>query len=508
MRKLIRRFADRLRDEEDGFSLPFIATVLVLLLGISAFAIDLGWLYLNGSRLQRAADSSALAGVVFLPADVANVTNKAVDGANANGYQIGSVNGTNVGPGPDELEWSQLADNKLQVTLRANVPTFFLKVMGFDNFDISRTATAQYVKPVPLGAPANCIGIGGSVSSSGLPGSASTAYSNCNNYTQNFWSAINGRRTAIEHGDPYGPTCGWNCGGSNPNHDQYYYFAVDVPAGQNWVDVFVYDGGFYDRSNFGQTGDEDDLTNTNNGGTNMNFRLFEPDSTPLIPEDNNSSVSCSMGTNNLTINSESSSSTYRNRWARICRINNVTEGIYVLRVSNGGNNIGGSNSYSLLANSDNFDASDPVRVYSINEMSIFTNDSDGNATVYLAEVDPVHAGKTLELEFFDPGETAGNGTMTVIAPPGVSGISCSWTATDNVGNNNPTSGSGCSINTSSGGDSRFNGEWITMHISIPSNYTCSADCFWKMNLNLLTAHDRTTWQAKVIGNPVALVPNP
>jgi hypothetical protein len=29
-----------------------------------------------------------------------------------------------------------------------------------------------------------------------------------------------------------------------------------------------------------------------------------------------------------------------------------------------------------------------------------------------------------------------------------------------------------------------------------------------MNLDLNVAHDRTTWEARVIGNPVALVPNP
>jgi hypothetical protein len=132
----------------------------------------------------------------------------------------------------------------------------------------------------------------------------------------------------------------------------------------------------------------------------------------------------------------------------------------------------------------------------------------GSAIVYIAEVSPIHANKTLELTFFDPGETSGTGNMTVIPPPGVSGVTCSWTATNAVSPNNPTNGSGCTIQTSSGGDSRFNGEWITMEIQIPADYTCSSDCFWKMNLALQTAHDRTTWEAKVIGNPVALVPNP
>jgi Putative Flp pilus-assembly TadE/G-like len=511
MRMKLKLLVERFHKEDGGFSLPFIASMLVLLLGMSAFAIDLGWFYLNGSRLQRAADSSALAGVVFLPADVPNVTAKAVDGANANGYDIGTVNGTPIpGGGPDDMAWAALAENKLSITLTSTINTFFLKALGFDQFTMSRTATAQYVKPVPMGAPANCIGIGDGVDSGGLLSSASEEFAHCNGFTQNFWSAINGRRTAKEHGDPYGPTCNYECsGGSNPDHDQYYYFAIDVPAGQSWVDVYLYDAGFYDRSSFAETGDEDDLGNSSSGGTNMNYTLYRPDVTPLIPEDNTSTVSCSSGTNSLTINSESSSSTYRNEWARMCRITGVVEGIYVLRVSNGGSSIGGNNSYAILASSSNFSTADPVRVYSINEMSIFTNDDDGNATVYIAEVDPIHANKTLELKFFDPGETSGDGEMTIVPPPGVTGYSCSWTATNVYsGPLGSLSGNTCSIDSANSSNSLYNGEWITMQIQIPPTYTCTTDCFWKMNLDLEAAHDRTTWEARVIGNPVALVPNP
>jgi hypothetical protein len=506
---LLEKTMKRFRDEDGGFTLAFVASTLVLLLAISAFAIDLGWFFLNGARLQRAADSSALAGVVFLPWDVTNVVNKAVDGADANGWDVGTVNGTPLaGGGPDDLEWQQLADNKLEVTLTATINTFFLKVLGFDSFTMSRTATAQYVKPVPLGAPANCIGIGGSVTSSGLPASASAAYSECNNYTQNFWSAINGRETDKYNGDPYAVNCGYNCIGGNPDYDPYYYFAVDVPAGATWVDVFLYDGGFYERSNLNdETGDSSNIVNTASGGTNMTFDLYKPDISPLVPEDNANHVNCSLGANSLSISSGSNPYTYKNKWARMCRITNVTEGIYVLRVGNGGNSIGGTNQYSLLVNSDNIGTEVP-RVYSLNEMSIFTNDGGtGNAIVYIAEVSPIHANKTLELTFFDPGETAGTGNMTVLPPPGVSGVNCTWTATNDVSPYNPTSGTGCSIPTSSYGDSKYNGEWITMEIGIPADYTCSSDCFWRMNLALQTAHDRTTWEARVIGNPVALVPN-
>lgn len=511
----------RIKNEDGGFSLPFIASMMILLLGLSAFAIDLGWIYLNGGRLQRGADSAALAGVVYLPHDIPRVQSQAVSGADANGWSVGTVvpdggASQNVGPGTDTLAWNQLADNKLQVELTSTVETFFLKVLGFDQLTIQRKSTAQFIKPVPLGSPANCIGIGEGVTNTGLDGHAYmgfAAFDLCNSYVQNFWSAINGRRTALEHGDPYGPTCGYECdntNGNSANHDPYYYFAIDVPAGAgNWIDVYLYDAAFYHRNNFGETGDSQ-LPASASGGTKMQFTVFQPDSSPQIPENNLTAVSgCSDNIN-------SAESGYRNQWVKLCRINNPTEGIYILRVANefgsSGNNIGGTNSYALLADSASFSTSAVTRIYSLNEMGIFTNDDDGNATVYIAEVDPVHANKILELKFFDPGETDGDGEMSVVPPPGVTGHSCTWTATndyaDPTGLVGSTSGTSCSIETSDDGDSMYNGEWVTMQIQIPANYTCSSDCFWKMNLDLVASHDRTTWEARVIGNPVALVPNP
>jgi Putative Flp pilus-assembly TadE/G-like len=497
-------------DPEGGIALPFVAMILVLLLGISAFAIDLGWLYLNSARLQRGADSASLAGVVYLPSDTGGAATQATNGANANGWAIGKVNGVSNGTGkPDSLDWAALEDNKLEVTLFTTVPTFFLKILGFDHFDISRTATAEYVKPVPLGSPANCFGIGdpSQVGTAGLVGGtgASAALTTCKSFTQNFWGAINGRRTAKEHGDPYGVDCltasSSGCSGTNTDFRPQYYYGIDVPAGKSFVDIYIYDLGFYDRDSFAETGDEENLTNSNTGGTNTTFTIYNPDDSPNVPTNNTVVASCSAGSNPTTVNSGASSGTYKNAWARICRLSNPVPGIYIMKIANGGN-IGGNNSYAVLANSS--PAAPFTRVYAINDMSIFTNSASGTATIYLAEVQPIHAGKILELKFFDPGEGAGNATMTVNPPPGTTGgVSCVWTAT------NGASGSSCTINTTVGGVAQFNGEWITMQIDIPNaaNYTCTTDCYWKVTAVLNTSHDRTTWTAKVIGNPVRLVPN-
>ena len=232
----------------------------------------------------------------------------------------------------------------------------------------------------------------------------------------------------------------------------------------------------------------------------MIFTLKRPDNTPHDPTDN--PVHCT-----LTINAEASSSTYKNMWARVCaQIANPAQGMWVLQVQTSGN-IGGTSHYSILTNTNGISASSNPRVYGINDMGIFTNEASGNATVWLAEILPVHAGKKLVLQFFDPGESAPPATMTVKTPSGATASNCAWTS------DNGSSGTSCAITTASGSTSLFNGRWITLTINIPSNYTCTASangnsgCYWKMNLDLQTSHDRTTWTARVIGNPVRLVPN-
>ena len=142
---------------ERGATLIWVASMMIVLLGMASFAVDLGWAYLNQTRLQRAADAAALAGVVHLPAFVANATADAQAAAGANGFPIG---------GNTTMTVTQLADNKLEVTLTTVVPTFFLRVLGMDSFTLVRKSTAEYVKPVPLGSDSNVFGNGNDPTSS------------------------------------------------------------------------------------------------------------------------------------------------------------------------------------------------------------------------------------------------------------------------------------------------------------------------------------------------------
>ncbi len=499
--------ASRGEEDDKGAALPFVAAILLLLLGISAFAVDLGWMYLNGARLQRAADSSALAGVVYLPGDITNVVAKAVDGASANGWDIGTVNGSAIaGGGPDDLEWQQLADNKLEVTLSTTIPTFFLKVIGFDEFDITRVATAEYIKPVPMGSPSSCFGVG-SFAAASLPSNLS----HCSAYTMNFWAAINGPNTAKEHGDPFAVACitanSSGCTGG-ANTDDYrpsgYYYGLEVPKNETSMTVRIFDAAFYDRATFQtETGDGDGLAGSANGGTTTQYFLYAPDATPQNPQDNSTLV-CSSPAYGPEYQASNSGLTTKNQWRNLCTVNNPTEGIYVLNVRSTGSN-GGNNSYSIgVASSPS--SAPHVRVYAINDMSIFTNATSGTAVVYLAEVAPAHAGKILQLSFYDPGENSSNAWVEVKMPNGTT-PTCSWVSRNDAGAQTGSGSGSCRIQSTTSGTANFNAQWLTATIDIPDNYTCSSDCFWKMHLDMNNSQDRTTWAARVIGNPVRLVPN-
>lgn len=496
---------------DDGVALPFVAIMLALLLGVSAFAVDLGWLYLNGSRLQRAADSAALAGVVYLPANQAGAQEFAVNGATANGWNIGTVNGDPIGGGgPDTLNWRQIGDNRMEVTLRASVRTFFLPVLGFDSFDLTRTATAEYSKPIPIGSPYPCFG-----NAPGVPECPES----------NFWAAIQMPYTAKEHGDPFQALCitanaanpPGNCvGGQNPQYRPGgYYYAIEVADNANSLTVNVYDATFMRRSDPpGQnsctpwppveTGDCDVLGNTNrittgSGFQNTNFQLYAPDDTPLDPTDNDPISGCLLtaGRNDPF---------YLNAWRPVCTIPSPEPGIYVLRVWTDSNS-GGSNQYSLRALTPGADQQ--VRVYGINDVSIFTNQSGTLMNMYLAEVEELHAGKTLELNLYDVGEDQGEAWMTFQMPGGVV-PTCTWVATNEAGSQTASGSGSCSIQTSAASGplrNRFNGEWLRIQMEIPGNYTCGSDCWWRVEIENNTPHDRTTWAARVIGNPVQLVPN-
>ena len=95
----------RLRSEDDGAVYVLMVLAIFILFAMAAFAVDVGWIFLNKSRAQRAADSAALAGVTALPAEPTIAIARAHEFAAVNGYDDTDPN-TVVTPTPT-------ADNEL-----------------------------------------------------------------------------------------------------------------------------------------------------------------------------------------------------------------------------------------------------------------------------------------------------------------------------------------------------------------------------------------------------------
>ena len=497
---MMRKFRE-LRTEDGGIALVWLATTVVLLLGTAGFAVDLGWLYLNASRAQRTVDSAALAGVVHLPGFPNKADLDARDAARANQYDVCDPSFTGCA---DILVSTPLSDNELEVELSTTVDSFFMAVLGFDSFDITRKATAEYVKPVPLGSPNRCFG-------------QDPTGTRCASSINDFWAAVSAPYTRKSDGDPYSTNCltpnnpPSSCSSGNIDYARAgayggYYYAVEVGSGVSDLTVSIYDAAWDERNNYPNV-ETADARYSPGGGSNpgltTSFQLHDIDSTPSDPTDNPVIAGCSF--DNLPPDKFPSSSWYKNTWRDMCTISgSITPGTYVLHVWTSGNG-SGTNQYSIAATVGT--GPDP-RVYGINDMSIFSNNLTSASQLYLVEIDPIHAGSKLELMFFDAGDASGYSEMRVKDPFG-NIPDCDWQSFTHDQSSVTGSGTGpCEwVTTLSSGTRIYDNEWIVAYIDIPATYTCNgSDCFWYMELDLSQPNERTTWRARIIGNPVKLVP--
>jgi hypothetical protein len=146
-------------------------------------------------------------------------------------------------------------------------------------------------------------------------------------------------------------------------------------------------------------------------------------------------------------------------------------------------------------------------------MAMYNNLNGGTSLFYLAQVDAVHAGKTVEIRLFDPGDVGGDAFLR-IKRPGAAGYfdaTFSYTADNGRSGTNVTS-----IQTAVAGANQFNNSWITITIPLPSTYGQGADTllppgeaqrgWWKVQYNIsASGNDTTTWEVSIRGNPVHLV---
>ncbi len=371
-----------------------------------------------------------------------------------------------------------------------------------------------------------------------------------------FWGTLNTQGAENVNGDAYQANYDTRTGGVAPNcssvtvdnracydPSNYYNYAIEMPAGTTGGSVYVYDPGFCDVNPRRGTGDRwfggDAPVSTFYTLYNTQGTLSEigDDGPPIAQSDSqfrnmdadDSTMSGSGGADEcqyLANDTYGDGRDYHSRWYLLA--SGLTGGangtIYRLHTTSTdpaspasqlGTN--GANSFAIYASA----SGGTPKVYGIGAMQAFTPLSSTGSTVqsefYLAQIEAVHAGKTVEIHLWDPGDTSPlNAQLQILVPnaAGWSPTSFTYTGTEGTTNNgaancNGTSGSGTAVTTNVGSTvGTFNGCWLVIQAVIPANYTAPQDGWWKIRY-LMTGNgasdDVTTWTVNIIGNPVHLI---
>lgn len=557
------RLADRcaLRDES-GFVLIFISVMLVTLLALAGFAIDFWHWNHEGSRLQKAADAAALGGSVFMPENPGAI-------AFTTAQHISSVNGFT--DGEDDVVVTTepgVRPNQLRVTITKTVPNYFGVLVGSSTTKIVKHAVGEYERSVNMGSPINQFG--NDPESGAAHGSPRFP---------DFWANVFGPRSQKAKGDAFlADVCSGstdNCSGSNADYDELgYFYGIEVKEGAlGPLQVDVFDPAFvHVHDNCGNTNNlagaaalppnfnpafpvanpseryaiapdspycTGDMyysgSGENNGPPWTTYTLRAPDDTPADPTNN--PIVCALdfpGFNaNLVPALQATTPQagapglfveYFRQWYRICTVSAPQTGTYFLEIQTATKANGaaapkgsGANRFSIRAGLNGNFANPNLRVFGEARIGIYANAPAANTTFYLARVLPGAKGRNLVISFFDTGDAAAAGTISVLPPPdsnvGTSFSGCTFTPPPGTSTGPPwgtftSTQSGCRIaNVSS---SSYNGQWVQFKVPIPDDYDCAVDdpngCWSRINFAFPSnVQDTTTWSARIEGDPVRLV---
>jgi hypothetical protein len=550
---LPQQFSVRGELKQTGQIIVIFALMLTVFIGLVGIAIDTTYAWRESLRVQRAADAASLAGVVYMPgcfdsgSGTSCATNNATDTATAEAAQNGfpaasSTITSSKGATPRELD----------VTITTQVPTFFSRIFGITSWTVSRSSKAIYVTPVPMGSPLAYYGVyqlcDAQTATPKCVAQASPSSPAVS--SQGFFGAIEGEGSNTSTGDAFAPY--WN---GNPTvNDQYnqYGYEYDIVA-QSSGTVYLYDPIFCATStkqdNSGHAGTGDHWLGTPTPASTY-FIMYDTQNTPLTTADDGPPVhevdypnqnmvdesatygGTSAGGNQYNYSDSGSgiptgatdcqSNSAHNKWVTF---SGVTAGhTYRLMVTT-------TDPTSPTANRDeNFENMFSIAVsgtgntvHGNGAMETYANISSGSQEFYLAQIDRQSgAGKTIEIDLFDPGDTSSASWVQI--EPDTSSSSTAWqpatfsyTASNGRSNASTnciqthggtgTAPAGCS-ETSSTNSTFYNNSWVYILITLNTSYGSPSlvnNGWWKIKYIVNLGNDTTTWQVSIRGNPVHLI---
>jgi hypothetical protein len=508
--------------KEAGQVIVIFVLMLTVLIGVVGIAIDVTYAWRSGLQVQRAADAAAMAGVVYLPGDQTDGTAKAISVAKINGYATGVV----AGPNHDD-------SRKMNVTITAQVPTFFVRLFGINSWTVSRSAEAAYIMPVPMGSPLAYMGVGclvlsgqtaptcntpaTSTGASGVTTAGTSGGTSLNSL--GAWGAIITRGGDEQNGDAFAPANNLSSSpkvnvlypsstASPAGEDGYqgYFYTVVLPAAGGSIEIF--DPGFCENKANGNTyyGTGDHWIGGSPNGVSTYYTLWNTGNVPLEPGswtktgDTDGGLFVDEKGTDGGASGSGPCDAYHNKWWTLA--SSLPAGTYEVQVSTTNPN---DATVNASTNAENMFAIMAVgggspTVYGYQNMCVYNNLVGGSQQsvqrFYLAKVDQITgAGKTLTIDLFDIGDsTAGSiqilspdaGTPNPSGPVQVTNFSYyTYNYDSNLNQQTSTSkGNNCkggtsdacsdtgrsSITVSGTSGSSFNNTWIEITISLPDNY--------------------------------------
>jgi Flp pilus assembly protein TadG len=523
---------------EQGYVAALVALLLATLVGLSAFAVDVGHWYFVGQQAQRAADAAALAGVTDLPGSQSGAFALARSYSKANGFE-GGVNSTTVTPSIDG------APTRLRVTVTRSVGNIFGPLLGVPTTTVTRTAVADYAGPVPMGSP--CNEFGDDPTGDGLR-SADCLQAGA------FWANVGSLPATKSYGDAFqdnscsSGTDGCS-GGTNVDYDPdgyIYTITLRQPVANLRIEAFdpaqVVVGDNCDQNlsgaaalgNKAPVADPAQRYASGNGpfctgdvaylGTKGLIRTqftvhspganaWEPLAWPTVCQKTfepfNGNLSKALDKTNAAYNTDGVADNFR-RWVPVCTFaGTAPAGTYAIQVKTNGlgaDNQAGHNRFALRAFGSDSSSKDVISIAGFNKMAIYGNTPAGTSKFFLGRVPKGAAGQVFNIHLFDIGDGAKPGSTITVVPPPDSGLS---SFSGCVGSGVVTGSlSGCKISVSSA----YNGKWQTISVPIPVGYTCDASsatgCWVRLQFfygSGSTPQDTTSWTASIDGDPIRLV---
>lgn len=384
---------------------------------------------------------------------------------------------------------------------------------------------------------------------------------------QKFWGAMQSQGAPGIQGDAYMAGYTTRKSPTNPEYDprNYYNYGIEIygSGGQVWL----FDPGFCDTSTYDNngtpmnqgTGESWTLSNSNTGGNGSStaqpvsaqFNLYNTNDTPytltddtLVATTGNTFRRMFMRDPDLGGNSgddygnpqDCRTTSWHNQWWAMPGAQNLPAGKYRLHTTSriytnpaagtldGADNQTDSTGLNAFAIWTTSSGGTLPRVYGIGAMeAYFPLPGNQTSTFYLAQVDAVHAGKWVDIDLWDPGDTGDLTADLSFLPPG-SNVGTNFHWNQSLGTTKPTnfacgpqtSGAVSSLRTSSGSGGIFNGRWLRICIRLPDDYSAPIDPgsgepgWWRIRYQMSNSGastDLTTWQVNIRGNPVHLVLN-